>query len=514
MVPTLWLLFLLVAIPVVLYFGRYRRPSPAEVVILLSALVGLWHSPAAGPPVSPWILEFLVTLLLFRLGGRVHLEDLRQFRTLLWTGGFLFSALVAAAVFHVLPFFRSHPVSLALVLQAGAPVVFLAFLWESRPHGVTVRTALLGAYVHLTFVFLFLFALQGSGLGEVVERFAVFLLASGAVGTALGLSFSYLEAKIEEEFYLLLLVVGTLVFLQGIYGALHLFTGITVLIAGAVASNTSLKHQRLWHVLDPYEYPAVLLFLGLVFLGLRWVSWSAFLWGLLGVLVVAGGLRWAGTALVFRSFPQDQRVTLATFTLAQGGIGLWLLHRALPDAAWLGLPLAVASLIGLPLWRRVFAPELSLVVHMPIETFWPPEAALLVHRFRRWLRRVPESQSPTASELLRTQYLTVPSEATLEELVQALLKAQAHAVPVVDEQRRVLGIVRGRDLEHLFTDEQTRHLIRAIDVMVPHAGLEPDTPASRILDQMNQLDTDCLPVAAEGKILGVVLKRDLLTRHV
>ncbi len=514
MAPTLWLLFLLVVLPVVIYLGRFKRISLAGVVILLSSLFGLWKPVHRGPTLSPWVLEFLVTLLLFRLGGRIHLEDLRRWPTVVWTLGFLGASLMTAFVFRWLPLFREYAVPLALILQAGAPLVLLAFVREYRPHGVSVRTAQLGAYVHLSLVFLFLFAFQRPGFAGALERFVVYLLASGSLGILLGLLFSYLETKVSEDFYLVLLTVGTLAFLQGLYGLLHLTTGLTVLIAGTVASNTSLKNQHLWHTLDPYEYPAVLVFLGLVFFELHWVSWSALLGALAGGVVLPAVLRAALAYVGFRTRGEDMARALAIFVVAQGALPLWLVHRHLSTVHWLDLPLALAAMAGVLLWKIAFRTELSLVMHTPIETFWAPETTTLVHKLLRVFRRPPSLQELRAADFLRTTFLTVPSEATLEQVVQALLKAQAHAVPVVDEQRRVLGIVRGADLEHLFTDEQTRHLIRAIDVMVPYGGLSPDTPAPRILDQMNRLATDCLPVASEGKILGVVLKRDLLTKHV
>ncbi len=514
MAPTLWLLFLLVVLPVVLYLGRFRRISLAGVVVLLSALFGLWRPLHQGPTLSPWVLEFLVTLLLFRLGGRVRLEDLRRWFTLTWSLVFLGASLVTAFVFRWFPFFERYPVSLALILQAGAPIVLLAFLREDRPHGVMIRVAQVGTYVHLSLMFLLLFAFQQPGVAGALERLVVYLLVSGFVGVVLGLLFAYLEAKVDEAFYLVLLTVGILAFLQGLYGLLHLSTGFTILLAGAVASNTSLRNQHLWHTLDPYEYPAILVFLGLVFFEVRWVSWEALAWGLLGTGVVAGGIRAGITFLGFLGRDREVAWTLALFTLVQGALPLWWVHRSLPGFHALDLPLTLLTLAGVFLWRQAFESELSLVIHTPLETFWAPETTTLVHKLLRVFRKPPTLQNLRAADLLRTTFLTVPSEATLEQVVQALLKAQAHAVPVVDEQRRVLGVVRGADLEHLFTDEQTRHLIRAIDVMIPYGGLSPDTPAPRILEQMNQLATDCLPVASEGKILGVVLKRDLLTRHV
>ncbi len=514
MAPTLWLLFLLFALPVGVYLLRHRRGALAALVVLLSALFGLLQPAHLGPTISPRVLDFLLVILLFRLGGRVHLEDLRAQATLLWTIVFLGSSLLLAVVFRWLPPFRFHAVPLAIALQAGAPVALLAFLKEERPHGSAVRHAILGTYVHLSLVFLFLVAFQPSGVLGVLEHFVVYLLVSAGVGVTLGLVFAYLETKVAEDFYLLLLLVGTLAFLEGLFGLLHLPSGLSVLVAGVVAANTSLKNRHLWHILDPYEYPAVLLFLGLVFFEVRRAPWPDLAWGLLGGVLAAGLLRALLTYGLFRLERPGIAGALALFVPVQAAVPLWLIHHTVPGLRALDLPLALTTVVGFWLWQRAFAAERSLVLQPPLETFWAPETTTLLRKFLRLFRRTPGPQTLTAADLLRTTYLTVPSEATLEELVQALLKAQAHAVPVVDEQRRLLGIVRGRDLEHLFTDEQTRHLIRAIDVMVPHAGLSPDTPASRILDQMNQLDTDCLPVAAEGKILGVVLKRDLLTRHV
>ncbi len=65
-----------------------------------------------------------------------------------------------------------------------------------------------------------------------------------------------------------------------------------------------------------------------------------------------------------------------------------------------------------------------------------------------------DSMLPLA-DIMVTDVATLPPEAKVVEAVRLFLERRIRCVPVVDEQRRVLGIVTESDLMHLL-----EHMVR------------------------------------------------------
>ncbi|MDQ2695421.1 MAG: CBS domain-containing protein [Pseudomonadota bacterium] len=130
--------------------------------------------------------------------------------------------------------------------------------------------------------------------------------------------------------------------------------------------------------------------------------------------------------------------------------------------------------------------------------------------------------------------ITVAPDTGVAEIARLLLERHISAVPVVDPDNRLLGIVSEGDLIHrpelgvrhrrrswwltlLAGDEEPTaeyvktHGLRAAQVMTsPVVTVTEDAPADRIVRLLEERRIKRVPVVREGRLVGVVTRSDLL----
>jgi len=134
------------------------------------------------------------------------------------------------------------------------------------------------------------------------------------------------------------------------------------------------------------------------------------------------------------------------------------------------------------------------------------------------------------------EVVSIRPEASVEELAKLLEEHRISGVPVLDKTGGLVGVVtqsdlvqRSRDLElppalnildfHLFL-EMPSHFKKRLekllgnkvkDVMTADPlSIAPDTPVNEIAGLMTAQGVHTLPVLAEGKLVGIVGKLDLI----
>lgn len=100
--------------------------------------------------------------------------------------------------------------------------------------------------------------------------------------------------------------------------------------------------------------------------------------------------------------------------------------------------------------------------------------------------------------------------------------AHVRHVPVVDARGRLVGIISHRDLlrasissvaTRLAAAEKRQHLasVPVREVMQAHVyTISPDAPVQQAAKFMAERKIGCLPVVAEGKLVGIITASDLL----
>lgn len=138
-----------------------------------------------------------------------------------------------------------------------------------------------------------------------------------------------------------------------------------------------------------------------------------------------------------------------------------------------------------------------------------------------------------ASDVMTRAVKSVGPTASVSEIVKLLIANRISALPVVDAQGLLVGIVSEADLLHraetgtetrrpwwidLFADPDTRaeaflkaHGRTAADVMTRDVeAIDPDTPLDVVARRMDERRVKRLPVVRDGKVEGIVARSDLI----
>jgi CBS domain-containing protein len=141
--------------------------------------------------------------------------------------------------------------------------------------------------------------------------------------------------------------------------------------------------------------------------------------------------------------------------------------------------------------------------------------------------------APKARDLMTTGMVTVPPDMPVEAMARLLLRRGITAVPVVDGDGTLLGLVTAADvtcrlsptaeeepfwLRWLLADPSKAasryaraHGFVAEDVMTTDIdAVEPDTPVAEIAAMLERKGIRRVLVTEEGRLLGIVSRSDLL----
>jgi CBS-domain-containing membrane protein len=138
-----------------------------------------------------------------------------------------------------------------------------------------------------------------------------------------------------------------------------------------------------------------------------------------------------------------------------------------------------------------------------------------------------------AKDLMTTDVITVGPDATVRHVAQLLLRHRISAVPVVDGDGKLVGIVSEGDLmrraevgtephRSWWLDLLARPESIALDYVRSHARLvgdvmtrrvitvDEDEPVSRIATVLEEKRIKRVPVCKDGRLVGIVSRADLL----
>jgi CBS domain-containing protein len=138
-----------------------------------------------------------------------------------------------------------------------------------------------------------------------------------------------------------------------------------------------------------------------------------------------------------------------------------------------------------------------------------------------------------ARDVMTTPVCTVEPDCPVEQIARTLLEHQVSAVPVVDRDGRVVGIVSEGDLfrrpeadterrrswwlaqfldqEHLAAEFAKSHGQRAAEVMSRKlVTVGEDTPVTKIAELLETHRIKRVPVVRNGRLVGIVSRANLL----
>ena len=118
----------------------------------------------------------------------------------------------------------------------------------------------------------------------------------------------------------------------------------------------------------------------------------------------------------------------------------------------------------------------------------------------------------TAEQFMQDAVYCFQPEDDGETLAQTLTEEGFGSLPIVDQNRHLLGIVSEFDLLRAVKEEKHLASIKASDLMTPNPiTVSPETPAMEIIQQLEAKHLIRMPVVNDkGQLVGIVARRDIL----
>jgi Zn-dependent protease/CBS domain-containing protein len=117
----------------------------------------------------------------------------------------------------------------------------------------------------------------------------------------------------------------------------------------------------------------------------------------------------------------------------------------------------------------------------------------------------------TASQLMTSDYIAVPPTITVSQLIHEYVMPRGQRLFLVTEGERLRGILTMQNIKSVprakWDETRVEH------IMVPAQKLKtarPDQDALSVVEQMDESEINQMPVASEGKVIGVVSRDNLL----
>jgi CBS domain-containing protein len=132
----------------------------------------------------------------------------------------------------------------------------------------------------------------------------------------------------------------------------------------------------------------------------------------------------------------------------------------------------------------------------------------------------------TVRDVMTDHPRTVTAETPLKEAARTMVRAGLGALPVIDDERRVVGMVSEREvIRHLLTTQ----VFSGSDVrssLSPLAGprtvrdlmsrqvmcVAPEQPIAEVASLMSNKDVDRVPVVREGQLVGFLTRGDIVRK--
>lgn len=142
----------------------------------------------------------------------------------------------------------------------------------------------------------------------------------------------------------------------------------------------------------------------------------------------------------------------------------------------------------------------------------------------------------TAKDIMETKIISVTPDTDISQAVKILLENHINGVPVIDEDKKIVGILCQSDLIFQQKEVLLPPIFTLLDSFVPLASsskmeeefkkisaatveqamvkapvtVSPDTPVSEIASLMVEKHFHTIPVVDDDQVIGIIGKEDIL----
>ncbi len=115
-----------------------------------------------------------------------------------------------------------------------------------------------------------------------------------------------------------------------------------------------------------------------------------------------------------------------------------------------------------------------------------------------------------AADIMTTNVITAKKDMVLTDVIALLLRWHISAMPVVDDEDRMVGIVSEIDLVNLTFDGNAGDTIVEEVMVTDIVSFSPDTQLADLVQSFSKKHLRRVPIIDKGKVVGIVSRRDIL----
>jgi CBS domain-containing protein len=117
----------------------------------------------------------------------------------------------------------------------------------------------------------------------------------------------------------------------------------------------------------------------------------------------------------------------------------------------------------------------------------------------------------TAEAIMKEKLVTIRPEASITEAIELLIQQAISGLPVVDSQGHLVGVITEFAMLAMVYDHEVRNQTVGQHMTREVITVNADDPISRIADLCIVHRVRRLPVMRDGKLVGLIARRDVLT---
>ena len=117
-----------------------------------------------------------------------------------------------------------------------------------------------------------------------------------------------------------------------------------------------------------------------------------------------------------------------------------------------------------------------------------------------------------AKDIMTTELIVGHPQMTVEEAIKTLVNNRITGMPILDEQRQIVGVVSEYDIiKSVESDADRIDLQQKIDFSKKVSLVLEDTPLDEILKQFTEKKVRRLPVLnKQNQLVGIITRRDIM----
>ena len=115
-----------------------------------------------------------------------------------------------------------------------------------------------------------------------------------------------------------------------------------------------------------------------------------------------------------------------------------------------------------------------------------------------------------AADIMTTNVITAKKNMVLTDVIALLLRWHISAMPVVDDEDRMVGIVSEIDLVNLTFDGNARDTTVEEVMVTDIVSFSPNTQLAELVQSFSKRHLRRVPIIDKGKVVGIVSRRDIL----